>query len=90
MMMKEINKLEFYKNNKVETDYIKVYDRSLQKEKIIPIKNILWNSSLKLEQVIKSHWEGINELGKRVYLLEQENKEMKELLNKIWEGLNAR
>lgn len=88
--MKEINKLEFYKNNKVETDYIKVYDRSLQKEKIIPIKNILWNSSLKLEQVIKSHWEGINELGKRVYLLEQENKEMKELLNKIWEGLNAR
>ena len=89
-MMKEINKLEFYKSNKVETDYIKVYDRSLQKEKIIPIKNILWNSSLKLEQVIKSHWEGINELGKRVYLLEQENKEMKELLNKIWEGLNAR
>ena len=31
--MKEINKLEFFKKNKIETDYIKVYDRSLQREK---------------------------------------------------------
>lgn len=88
--MNENNKLNHLRENKDDTDYVKVYDRTLKKEKFIPIKDILWNSSIQLEEVVKSHWEGINELGKRVDLLEQENKELKDLLEKIWGGLNSR
>lgn len=88
--MNENNKLNHLRENKDDTDYVKVYDRTLKKEKFIPIKDILWNSSIQLKEVVKSHWEGINELGKRVDLLEQENKELKDLLEKIWGGLNSR
>lgn len=88
--MNENNKLNHLRENKDDTDYVKVYDRTLKKEKFIPIKDILWNSSIQLKEVVESHWEGINELGKRVDLLEQENKKLKDLLEKIWGGLNSR
>ena len=87
--MKEINKLEFYKNNKVETDYIKVYDRSLQKEKIVPLSEALIGD-IKLSEYLDDLKTDINTLNHNFELLQKENKEMKELLNKIWEGLNAR
>lgn len=89
MMVKEINKLEFYKNNKVETDYIRVYDRSLQKEKIIPLSEALIGD-VKLSEYLDDLKTDINTLNHNFELLQKENKEMKELLNKIWEGLNAR
>lgn len=87
--MKEINKLEFYKNNKVETDYIKVYDRSLQKEKIVPLSETLIGD-VKLSEYLDDLITDINTLNHNFELLQKGNKEMKELLNKIWEGLNAR
>ena len=87
--MKEINKLEFYKKNKIETDYIKVYDRSLQREKIIPVFEALV-SDIKLSEYLDGLTTNINTLNDNFKLLQKENKELKELLNKIWEGLNAR
>ena len=87
--MKEINKLEFFKKNKIETDYIKVYDRSLQREKIIPVFEALV-SDIKLSEYLDGLTTDINTLNDNFKLLQKENKELKELLNKIWEGLNAR
>lgn len=87
--MKEINKLEFFKKNKIETDYIKVYDRSLQREKIIPVFEALV-SDIKLSEYLDGLTTDINTLNNNFNLLQKENKELKELLNKIWEGLNAR
>ena len=87
--MKEINKLEFFKKNKIETDYIKVYDRALQREKIIPVFEALV-SDIKLSEYLDNLTTDINTLNDNFNLLQKENKELKELLNKIWEGLNAR
>ena len=60
-----------------------------KEKKIIPVFEALV-SDIKLSEYLDGLTTDINTLNNNFNLLQKENKELKELLNKIWEGLNAR
>lgn len=87
--MKDVTRIDHFKKNKEDNDYIKVYDRNLKKETIKPIKDIIFENK-SLQEEINNLKKQINELKSNFVMLESlfshQNKELRE----IKRGLNLR
>ena len=87
--MNENEKLKHLRDNKEDTNYIKVYDRTLKKERYLKLEDIEYQG-LPLKEIIGNHGIFITNLEEEVKLLKETNVELKDLLEKIWGGLNSR
>lgn len=87
--MNENNKLNHLRENKDDTDYVKVYDRTLKKEKYLKLEDIKYQN-LPLKEIIGNHSIYITNLEEEIKSLKETNIELKDLLEKIWGGLNSR
>lgn len=88
--MKDKTKIDHFRENKSELDYILVYDKTLKGEKIKPLKDIkLFETNSLINEYDKIYNE-LNETKKHLKALEQDLKETKELLSSVVRGLNSR
>lgn len=87
--MTQIEKVKHFKKYQEETDYVEVYDRSLNNKKTIPIKDIDINGE-QLHKVLDRQNRTIDNVLKDFNNLEKEFKELKELTKEIVRGLNSR
>ena len=88
-MTNERKRLNHFKNNKENTDYITVLDRSLNKETIKPAKEIDIDGK-SLNDHIQAQNKIIINLVKKNTELNNKYNELKETLDQIVRGLNSR
>lgn len=87
--MNQIEKLKHFKENEVETDYIKVYDRSLNKKTYKQLQDIKLNDET-LAEILESCREETNKVKKENIRLNKELAELKEKIETIESGLYRR
>lgn len=87
--MTQIEKLKHFKENEVETDYIKVYDRSLNKKTYKRLQDIKLNDET-LAEIIESCREETNKVKQENIRLNKELAELKEKIETIETGLYRR
>ena len=87
--MNQIEKLKHFKENEVETDYIKVYDRSLNKKTYKQLQDIKLNDKT-LAEILESCREETNKVKKENIRLNKELAELKEKIETIESGLHRR
>jgi len=87
--MNQIEKLKHFKENEVETDYIKVYDRSLNKKTYKQLQDIKLNDET-LAEILESCREETNKVKKENIRLNKELAELKEKIETIERGLHRR
>lgn len=88
-MNNERKRLNHFKNNKEDTDYITVLDRSLNKETIKPAKEIDIDGK-SLNDHIQAQNKVIIRLVEKNTELTKKYMELKDILNDIVKGLNSR
>ena len=88
-MTNERNRVNHFKNNKENTDYITVLDRSLNKETIKPAKEIDIDGK-SLNDHIQAQNKIIINLVEKNTELNNKYKELKGILDNIVRGLNSR
>jgi len=87
--MNQIEKLKHFKENEVETDYIKVCDRSLNKKTYKQLQDIKLNDET-LAEILESCREETNKVKKENIRLNKELAELKEKIETIESGLYRR
>lgn len=88
-MNNERKRLNHFKNNKEDTDYITVLDRSLNKETIKPAKEIDIDGK-SLNDHIQAQNKVIIRLVEKNTEITKKYRELKDILNDIVKGLNSR